>query len=285
MAALRRQWVEDPGQTQVVSCCALFSPPECANLGISLLLTIQLQTNFVFSIVNITIENATILIADGVLIYRCWIVFDKPWRVILLPTMLWLADLAFALMFAVYQVSLYLSLRQIIDYPLSMEMWTLFYAFNIAINIYTTLAIIYRIWRVARNSASTDLGHLYNVSRILAESGILLTITSAMNLGATANYMGPMPYVIRPTMDALHFSMTGITFNLILIRTGSEGARLGSDYTPDSKSDVGLGGQESLSTLQFYVPTIGGADQEASSSPSYHEQKDQEEIQEVATGF
>ena len=50
----------------------------------------------------------------------------------------------------------------------------------------TKVLIVYRILRVAHNSKSIgDAGHTYRTTRIIAESGILYTLTSVLNLVAS----------------------------------------------------------------------------------------------------
>ncbi|KIL56988.1 hypothetical protein M378DRAFT_16570 [Amanita muscaria Koide BX008] len=190
------------------------------------------------NLVNGAMENATIVVVDAVLIYRCWVVYVKSWRMILPLLVLWLADIIFAILFLAEHAGW------------TPQLWIGFYACNIIINIYATTAIIYRIIRVVEGTGKNPRrGALFTTARILIESGLLYTSASILNL--IAGFLGQDPKydLLSFIADIVNFSMAGIAFNLILIRVRQEGAsRSGSSYT-DSSGPVS--NKEKLSTLRF----------------------------------
>ncbi|KIL53978.1 hypothetical protein M378DRAFT_174504, partial [Amanita muscaria Koide BX008] len=103
---------------------------------------------------------------------------------------------------------------------------------NIVVNIYTTSALVYKIWRAAKNIAGTN--HLlYRTCRILTESGILYTLPSVLYLACLikSRIIESNDPLQAPTVDSivlldlvlsierpLSTFMPGIAFNLITIR-------------------------------------------------------------------
>ncbi|KIL61454.1 hypothetical protein M378DRAFT_166910, partial [Amanita muscaria Koide BX008] len=120
---------------------------------------------------------------------------------------------------------------------------------NIVVSIYTTSALVYKIWRAAKNNAGTN--HLlYRTCRILTESGILHTFPSVLYLARVikARIIDSQP---APTVNSillldlvlsierpLSIFMPGIAFNLITIRVGEQRAR-GQDTWVDSRDTSG----------------------------------------------
>lgn len=47
-------------------------------------------------------ESASLIITDGVLIYRCWVINQKSWRIAFLPLLLWTATIACATILACF---------------------------------------------------------------------------------------------------------------------------------------------------------------------------------------
>ncbi|KAM6499911.1 hypothetical protein JOM56_005419 [Amanita muscaria] len=194
-----------------------------------------------------TSQALAILSIDGILIYRCWIVHEKSWRVICVPVPFWLGSLACS---AVY---LYFTLeRQPPFNSLQIEekLITSLYVCNITTTIYTTAAIIYRIWYTS-NASGGSPKRLNYIMRILAESGVLYTSTIIFSLVGSVLTGKPDPtwvdYLIGDVSDAINFSMAGISFNLLIIRVYQSRVEL-RDSLADSKNDDGV---RTLSGMQF----------------------------------
>jgi len=126
-----------------------------------------------------------------------------------------------------------------------------FYAGDIATNLYSTSAIIYRILRVTNASVNSPK-RLNNTVRILAESGILYTSMTILNLiGITlddSNADNSAIALFSLISDALNFSMAAITFNLILIRVNQDRIRFTKSFQSTARTgDAG----KPLSGLRF----------------------------------
>ncbi|KAM6499908.1 hypothetical protein JOM56_005416 [Amanita muscaria] len=222
-----------------------------------------------------TSQALAILSIDGILIYRCWILYGKSWRVICVPATLWLASLACS---AIY---LYFTLeRQPPPNVLQIEerLITSLYACNITITIYTTTAIIYRIW-YTRKITSGSPKRLNYIMRILAESGILYTSTMIFGLVGSVltgkNDPTWVDYFIGDISDAINFSIGGIAFNLLFIRVNKSRVEL-RDSLADSRN---VDGVRTLSGMQFHDPQ-SAASSEGRPSNARRVDEEIDEIQE-----
>ncbi|KIK61736.1 hypothetical protein GYMLUDRAFT_73243 [Collybiopsis luxurians FD-317 M1] len=183
------------------------------------------------------------LISDGVLIYRCWVVYNKSWFIISFPLLLWLGYLGLAI-FVVYLEASAGNPHVLLTGPGSLSSltpsitagWTM----SLVNNILATGLIVYRIWQVDKNSSmyaaqSVPSSHgffsrsgkrtrLQNVIRIIIESGGLYTVMALITFitfetGSASFY---------PTSDA-ELQILSIAFNLIVIRISSR---------PEEKYDI-----------------------------------------------
>jgi len=197
--------------------------------------------------INSAVEYTTLQIVDAVLIYRCWVVYGYSWKIVILPLFLWVSSVCLSS----YDLSLYaLALNTTDDDTaarlglLVLQIWDGFFACNIAINIYATTAIVYRIVSITRIShiPSTRLSQTW---RIIAESGALYTLSTVVNLVATVLVgLDDRFNLFQVVADPINFSMAGIAFNLILIRVGQQ------RVIDENKSSVAKPSQW-LSTLRF----------------------------------
>jgi hypothetical protein len=175
------------------------------------------------------------LINDGVLIYRCWVIYNKKWLVISLSLVIWLGDLALTIFLIFLEASASNPRRLLTGSesaltPTITSWWTLS-LFN---NLFSTGLIVYRLWRVDKNnslyavpeSVPSSQGffngryskrtRLQRVIRIIVESGLL---------SATASLITFVTYLSNsnafyPTSDA-ELQILSIAFNLIIIRIHS----------------------------------------------------------------
>ncbi|KAM6499959.1 hypothetical protein JOM56_005467 [Amanita muscaria] len=80
-----------------------------------------------------------VLSIDSTLIYRCWIVYAKSWRVIFVPIIFWFASLACSALFVYYKTLAYQGQNIPIKIFQNEERTiTGIYGCNVAITIYTT---------------------------------------------------------------------------------------------------------------------------------------------------
>ncbi|KIL60003.1 hypothetical protein M378DRAFT_960345 [Amanita muscaria Koide BX008] len=167
---------------------------------------------------SISVECAAFVITDALLIIRCWLVYQRSWRAICFPLILWLANVVFMVNYIV-NYTLWTFVSEVPYHRRARIYLQLFSSCNFVTNLYATSAIVYRLWHITRASSSNRrLSILYRICRIVATTGILYTWT-CLPLLATVLLL-PKDLGAYLLFDALNFSMAGITFNLFLIRVG-----------------------------------------------------------------
>ncbi|KAF8632100.1 hypothetical protein AX15_002053 [Amanita polypyramis BW_CC] len=207
----------------------------------------------IFNTVYDWLEAAIYQIVDAVQIYRCWVVYNHSWKIIIFPVVFWFSCMALS------GYGYYLCLLKLggaaNKSSLLSQIWGGFFACSMVISIYATTAIVLRIVPVARKS-NDRTGRLHQTWRIVAESGALHTFSSIINLIAnmlfSQNLDSERYEIFLMVIDPIGTSMAGIAFNLISIRVGQQRRRgtVVQDKTSDSQFIGRNGGQ--LSTMQFH---------------------------------
>ncbi|RPD65717.1 hypothetical protein L227DRAFT_560397 [Lentinus tigrinus ALCF2SS1-6] len=160
---------------------------------------------------------AQTFIGDAIMAYRCYVVYDRNWKIVVLPVLLWLAETACGGVTIYITATLHTeatlnasSLRPFITSVLSL---------TLAMTTMTTGMIVYRIMSInaAISSQSvTRLGGSYRLTRIvriLVESGLIYTISVVIFFStflASNNSQYPVSDVV--------VQLIPISFTLILIR-------------------------------------------------------------------
>ncbi|KAF8982123.1 hypothetical protein BDQ17DRAFT_1316598 [Cyathus striatus] len=165
--------------------------------------------------------SATVLlqtvIGDGVLIYRCWIVYSRSWRIITVSILLWIGatiSMAFVIHIqATLHASGTVTAKEL--EPPNRSFWIL----SIIQNLLTTSLIVGRIWFVDhQNSKYLSAGYqrtseLKKVMRRIIESGLLYTLAVIITFITYACRSNAL-YVA----SKVEKQIVGIAFNLIIIR-------------------------------------------------------------------
>ncbi|KAF5376458.1 hypothetical protein D9615_008606 [Tricholomella constricta] len=160
---------------------------------------------------------AQTFIGDGILLYRCWIVYSKKWLVILFPALMWVAGTVCGIMTAYIEATLtndgaLLNASNLVPFITSMLTLTL------AMNLITTSLIVHRIWSIQRAvkfraTVASEKGPLSKVMRILIESGLMYTMSIVILFGL---YMASNNGQFGVSNSVVQ--IIGITFNLIITR-------------------------------------------------------------------
>lgn len=146
-------------------------------------------------------------------IYRCWVLWGRDWKVILLPCILLIVNLV-----AGYTVcATYASVdpTSTVFNPRLNTWIKIFYSLAVVLNIITTGLMSYRIWTTHKRSAaySTGQSRLIPVLRILVESAALQLIVEIVLLALYCQDINAQ-YILLESVA----SIVGITFNAITIR-------------------------------------------------------------------
>ncbi|KAF5310296.1 hypothetical protein D9619_010551 [Psilocybe cf. subviscida] len=161
--------------------------------------------------------DAQTFIGDGILLYRCYMIYNRKWLVILVPGLLWLGTLAFSIVTIVIEATLgtgvlnQSQLKPFITGTLSM---------TLAMNVITTSLMVYRIWNIQqrtnrRLSRLSGIDPYSRVLRVLIECGAIYTVSVIILFVCyLANNNAQLP-----VSDSI-VQIIGITFNLIIINVG-----------------------------------------------------------------
>ncbi|KAF8346074.1 hypothetical protein F5887DRAFT_1073732 [Amanita rubescens] len=200
------------------------------NLGIclgSFLLAMRGNNNLALAGVLTSLSDALITLesmtADSALTYRCWVVYQKRWPIIVLPVVLLLYNFS-----TIISVSYWNSLKTV---ETQISLFTLItqwrpvlivqegYVFStIVINLYATSAIIIQIYRNKRRGHRMRADFTFAI-RVIAESGLLYTVAGIGVLAGTLISLLPngsqLPLIV---FGAIYYPLPGIAYDLLLIR-------------------------------------------------------------------
>ncbi|KAF8997196.1 hypothetical protein BDQ17DRAFT_1248936 [Cyathus striatus] len=178
------------------------------------------------------------VIGDGVLIYRCWIVYSRSWRVIIISILLWIGAAISMTLIIQIQANLHTSgtVTAAKLQPPNRSFWII----SIIQNVLTTTLIVGRIRHVDRENSrfsfhdtnSRRKSDLKKVMRRIIESGLLYTLAVTVTFityacGSNALYV---------TSKALK-QIVVIAFNLIIIRASKSSP---NEYTIASTGPMEL---------------------------------------------
>ncbi|KAG7442944.1 uncharacterized protein BT62DRAFT_1079035 [Guyanagaster necrorhizus] len=177
-------------------------------------------------IVKFSCVNLQTLVADGILTYRCWIVYGKSWMIAAAPVLLWIGVLGTTtaniyLLSTIHSEALTAAtkLRPVV---------TSFWVISIALNIITTALIVLRIFAVDRkvtfqpmsgisiSRSERRFNALQRTMRIIVESGAIYTGIAIITFATYVS--GNVGVYIT---SALEVQTAGIAFNLVIIRVHS----------------------------------------------------------------
>ncbi|THH33834.1 hypothetical protein EUX98_g356 [Antrodiella citrinella] len=188
------------------------------------------------------------ILGDGVAIYRCWVIWNRDWRIVILPLMLFIVSIISG-----YTVcGLYTSqvAGSTVFAPRLTHWISTFYAVAVVQSAMTTGLMAFRIWKTDQRSSSfrANESNLMPVLRILVESAALQLIVETLLLSLYASDYNPQ-YILLEIVTPL----VGITFTAITIRLT---LRMSGALDP-SKASLGLTHSSNLNTSHAQIATIG----------------------------
>ncbi|KAG2076122.1 hypothetical protein BDR04DRAFT_746942 [Suillus decipiens] len=127
-------------------------------------------------VINNALYLLQTLLADGVMIYRCYVVWRSV-RVIILPSMLW-CSVAVTGIHAVYSMSQSGSSTSI--FVPELGTWVMsFFVSTFAANLLSSGLLAYRIWAIERNVATVRIstnGTMMPIVRVLVDAAVLYSV-------------------------------------------------------------------------------------------------------------
>ncbi|KAG2340514.1 hypothetical protein BDR05DRAFT_937670 [Suillus weaverae] len=196
------------------------------------------QVTFVIKNIIYTLQT---MLGDGMVIYRCYIVWQSVW-VIIIPSLLWFGITVCGAC-AVYSVSQATSQAGNIFAKATGQWITAFYAMTLASNLLASGFLAYRIWMMERNVSSirATKSSMMPIVRVLADAAILYSVTllSALVCFVEANNG---QYVI---LDMI-MPIISIAFYMVIIRMAMK------TRNHSYLSTVGMGSETARGTAQQY---------------------------------
>ncbi|KAF9260954.1 hypothetical protein L218DRAFT_1050468 [Marasmius fiardii PR-910] len=174
---------------------------------------------------------AQTFIGDAMLLYRCYIVYERSWKVIVPSVIFWIGgSTSGALLVHTFAT---LDAPALINTTNAQPFSDAMIGSSLALNVVTTGLIVWKIWSIDKQNASimtndTDMRtrsfKLHQIVRIIIDSAALYTIATTIFVityvaGSNASY-GTSDCVVQ---------IIGISFNLIIIRVDA-----GKSTTADS---------------------------------------------------
>ncbi|KAL9710431.1 hypothetical protein Ac2012v2_8384 [Leucoagaricus gongylophorus] len=161
-------------------------------------------------------QVVSMIIGDFILVFRCWIVNGRQWPIIIPSLALYIAGLVIAAKLIEIHANPHQEVDQITAW------WLSFLAITAVQNTLTSVVMIWRIWRVEKQTETflNQIESVYQpyrlrqVIQIIAESGAFYTTCVVVTFVVSAIKSN----ALFPTSD-MTLIMTGITFNLILVRS------------------------------------------------------------------
>ncbi|KJA18692.1 hypothetical protein HYPSUDRAFT_920383 [Hypholoma sublateritium FD-334 SS-4] len=246
-----RQKIDWKILTPTLAMCTL----TCTHIALAAVLTVEWTTNAVNHVptsnkvawpatVMCGAANSTVLIADGYLIYRCWVLFSRSVKTIIFPSLFWIGGVVCTV------IQLYWQAVKGTDNttawtPVNMSVGpgtvlTPFWASTIIINLYTTGKIVYYIWRATKEQRQVHapVNDLHFVIRVLLDSGMLYLFITIPHF-----IVWWIPNSSGAILVIAYFNLpvVGSAFNLINIRT-SQHRTIG---------EMGRGMAGTVSEMQF----------------------------------
>jgi len=178
------------------------------------------------------------ILGDAAAVYRCWILWSRDYRVIIIPTIMLIASTISGYMVC----GLYPSIppdATVFD-PRLTNWITTFYSIAVAQNISTTGLMAWRLWHGEKNSARYRMGSrgsLMPVLRILVESAALYLFVEILLLSLySVDYNAQ--YILLECVTPV----VGLTFSVITIRINLRSQRQ-KNSAPSTLASGGMGVQ------------------------------------------
>ncbi|KAJ7895069.1 hypothetical protein B0H13DRAFT_2035202 [Mycena leptocephala] len=193
-------------------------------------------------------DSVQVILGDGLLIYRCYVLYDRNWRAISVPAVAWLGLVAMSIASSYREATR--KTGETLDDPSVLPFLSATLLLTFMTSIVTTYLIIRRLYRVEfhpqlRGQIRPHI--LTRIATIFFETGLIYTLSVVVSLGI---YLTRSNLQYVASMAMIH--IVPITCNLLLIRVeginrdeplarGSKSAELGSpkgEYNSKAADEV-----------------------------------------------
>jgi len=223
---------------------------------------------------------AQTFVGDAILLYRCWVVYNRNWWIVLLPTLLWLGCTACGAMTVYIEATLDTE-GDLLNADSLAPFITAMLCLTLAMNALTTSLIVHRIWKVQRKLnrrsafALTEGTPLKRVLVVLIESGLMYTLSIVILFGLYMAGHNAQYGVSNSVVQII-----GITFNLIISSVDRHKSEHSSSSATGTNSHIVASHRTGVPLHQIHVRTTttvmqyGDDDVEAKASPTSYPASD-----------
>ncbi|KAH9979197.1 hypothetical protein BJV74DRAFT_858521 [Russula compacta] len=165
------------------------------------------------SVMKTSVYLVVTVVSDLFILYRCYVVWNASILIIILPALLYLADIVTGIL-ALYTLTL---IGQNVVFNEEQERITnAFFACTLSVNAVCTGLIAFRIWQTQKQTRDAKLGsNLSHISIIVVESGaIYVTVLACVVASYTTK-----SFLFNIFLD-ITSPVIGIVFSLIIVRIG-----------------------------------------------------------------
>ncbi|OCH95940.1 hypothetical protein OBBRIDRAFT_809485 [Obba rivulosa] len=212
------------------------------------------------------VYTAQTLTGDGILIYRCYVVWQSFW-VVAFPTVVWFAVLTTGIM-AVYSCSLVPLSSSGSVFVKSVGQWiAAFYSLTLAANLVTTCLLAYKIWQLDKRVAHVRQRSRMPIVHIVMDAGALYSMMLISALACFVNESNGQ-YIVLDMVTPI----ISITFYMVILRVGMTTARLhsaqGTIHADSLRSHPGNSARQSyhLNPLKVHITQLTEHDRSRSSA-------------------
>ncbi|KJA18851.1 hypothetical protein HYPSUDRAFT_205069 [Hypholoma sublateritium FD-334 SS-4] len=191
------------------------------------------------------------IVADGLLIWRCFKIWNGSYRIVALSLLLFLAEIALYSTVTVFDFSpRQLATGATRNHLLSVGLFT-----TLAVTLWTTTLIVYRIYSAANDTLNRQKPRFYNILEMITQSSLIY----ALALGANA-LLAVIPqrpsdvwtiFTVANYVGVVLYAITGIAPTLMVARIALLSS-LTSDTEPTTTgaSDIQFGWQNLNAVLE-----------------------------------
>jgi len=185
--------------------------------------------------------GASMLLADCVMIWRCWAVWGKSWKAALLPVLTTVVGTAFCIIALIIQANPADGLDG--NRMAFVNSSVIYFSFSLGTTAICTILIVYRIMSFNKTVAGFKLSNYHAVIEIIVESALLYSITLILVLPllVRGNFVESYPH-------ALLAQITGIAPTLIIARVSLGHSRAQETWSKPGTA-LQFGGQSTEASI------------------------------------
>ncbi|KAG8932701.1 hypothetical protein FRC02_000732 [Tulasnella sp. 418] len=214
------------------------------------------------NIMNLSIYGAVLVIGDGILIYRCWTIWQRNWWIVAAP-IVFLAGTSVTGSVLIYIFSR-MAQEENMFQTKAKFLAPVTYALSLLTNCLTTALMVYRIRSVTKSSARSlsQSSMSFRATAVVVESGAIVPLVLILSIALFAAHLEGQCIVTGPLGQII-----GVVSNLTVLQV-----RLGYSQYDAAKGRGRMSQSHNVSaasgtTIRFACPINGGVEYAAPNSP------------------